>query len=163
MPARVRRRARSQRLRSTRQLAPRVGRTTEDQLDDQRHQPSNRESNDPSHPGQRRRPRSKLPHNVSPPPPIAFRIPISRVRSVTETSIVFITPIPPTSNPTDEIATIATATPNVIERKVSMIESAVDCPETVRLVERNLAPNSQQLSHLIDPLPQIIPASPLQG
>ena len=30
--------------------------------------------------------------------PTALRIPISRVRSVTETSMMFITPIPPTSS-----------------------------------------------------------------
>ena len=36
--------------------------------------------------------------------PIALRIPISRVRSVTETSMMFITPIPPTSS---EIAATA--------------------------------------------------------
>ena len=32
------------------------------------------------------------------PAPIAFRMPISRVRSVTVTSMMFMTPIPPTSN-----------------------------------------------------------------
>ncbi len=36
--------------------------------------------------------------------PIAIRIPISFVRSVTETSIMFIMPIPPTSNETEAIA-----------------------------------------------------------
>ena len=33
--------------------------------------------------------------------PSAFRIPTSRVRSVTDTSMMFIIPIPPTSSETD--------------------------------------------------------------
>jgi hypothetical protein len=41
--------------------------------------------------------------------PMALRTPISRVRSVTDTSMIFITPMPPTIRPTDEIATIAIA------------------------------------------------------
>ena len=32
--------------------------------------------------------------------PIALRMPISRVRSVTDTNIMFITPIPPTNSET---------------------------------------------------------------
>ena len=36
--------------------------------------------------------------------PMALRIPISRVRSVTETSMMFITPTPPTIRPTEETA-----------------------------------------------------------
>src|SRR5216684_3379606 len=43
--------------------------------------------------------------------PIALRTPISRVRSVTDTSMMFITPIPPTIKPTEEITTIAMAMP----------------------------------------------------
>ena len=43
--------------------------------------------------------------------------------------MMFMTPIPPTSSPTDEIATMAMATPKVIDRKVSMIESAVAIPK----------------------------------
>ena len=46
--------------------------------------------------------------------PIALRMPISRVRSVTDTSMMFITPMPPTIRPTDEITTIAIAMPPVI-------------------------------------------------
>ena len=45
--------------------------------------------------------------------PIALRMPISRVRSVTETSMMFITPIPPTSS---EIA--ATAPSSVVKTSV---------------------------------------------
>ncbi len=48
--------------------------------------------------------------------PMALRTPISRVRSVTETSMIFITPMPPTIKPTDEITTIAMAMPPVIAR-----------------------------------------------
>ena len=47
--------------------------------------------------------------------PMALRMPISRVRSVTETSMMFITPMPPTIKPTDEITTMASAMPPVIE------------------------------------------------
>ncbi len=36
--------------------------------------------------------------------PMARRIPISRVRSVTETNMMFMIPIPPISNETDAIA-----------------------------------------------------------
>ena len=38
--------------------------------------------------------------------PMALRTPISRVRSVTETSMIFMTPTPPTINPTDDTATM---------------------------------------------------------
>ena len=41
----------------------------------------------------------------------------------------FITPIPPTINPTDEITTIAIARPAVIERKFSRKPSAVSIPK----------------------------------
>ncbi|MNC94609.1 hypothetical protein D3C83_115030 [compost metagenome] len=46
--------------------------------------------------------------------PIAFRTPISRVLSVTDTSMMFITPMPPMSKPTLEIATINPKIPPVI-------------------------------------------------
>ena len=42
--------------------------------------------------------------------PMALRTPISRVRSVTETSMMFITPMPPTSRPMEEITTMTSAT-----------------------------------------------------
>ena len=38
--------------------------------------------------------------------PSALRTPISRVRSVTETSMMFMTPTPPTTRPIEEIAII---------------------------------------------------------
>ena len=38
--------------------------------------------------------------------PRALRTPISRVRSVTETSMMFMTPTPPTTRPMEEMAII---------------------------------------------------------
>jgi hypothetical protein len=46
--------------------------------------------------------------------PIAFRMPISLVRSLTETSIIFMTPIPPTSKPMEEINIMTRYTAPVI-------------------------------------------------
>jgi hypothetical protein len=45
--------------------------------------------------------------------PMALRMPISRVRSVTETSMMFMTPTPPTMSPTDETATMKRKRPPV--------------------------------------------------
>ena len=42
--------------------------------------------------------------------PMALRTPISRVRSVTLTSMMFITPTPPISKPIELSTTVATAT-----------------------------------------------------
>ncbi len=47
--------------------------------------------------------------------PIAMRMPISRVRSVTDTSMMFMIPIPPTSSETDAMA------------PSSMVITLVDC------------------------------------
>ena len=58
--------------------------------------------------------------------PIAFRIPISFVRSVTETSMMFITPMPPTSSPMELRTTITRNVMEVIWRNCSTISSAVD-------------------------------------
>src|SRR5262249_17478890 len=52
---------------------------------------------------------------------LAFRTPISFVRSVTETSMMFITPIPPISSPTLEMATISMKIPPVIALNCSMM------------------------------------------
>jgi hypothetical protein len=52
-----------------------------------------------THPGQRHRLCQELPDNVARRAPSALRTPISRVRSVTLTSMMFITPMPPTSRP----------------------------------------------------------------
>ena len=47
--------------------------------------------------------------------PIALRMPISRVRSVTETSMMFITPTPPTNSEMEVISRpISTTTPMVL-------------------------------------------------
>ena len=46
--------------------------------------------------------------------PIAFRTPISRVRSVTVTSMMFITPTPPTSRAMPAMKIMAAAIPPVI-------------------------------------------------
>ena len=54
--------------------------------------------------------------------PIALRMPISRVRSVTLTSMMFITPMPPTSS---EIA--ATSPSSVV--KTLLVELDVDSSE----------------------------------
>ena len=48
--------------------------------------------------------------------PMALRTPISRVRSVTDTSMMFITPMPPTSRPIELSTTITSATTEVSER-----------------------------------------------
>ncbi len=45
--------------------------------------------------------------------PMALRMPISRVRSVTDTSMMFITPTPPTINPTLDSANINRNSPPV--------------------------------------------------
>ena len=52
--------------------------------------------------------------------PIAMRIPISRVRSVTETSMIFMMPMPPTSK---EIEAIAPSSTDIV-RVVSASDSA---------------------------------------
>ncbi len=52
--------------------------------------------------------------------PIAMRMPISRVRSVTETSMMFMIPMPPTNSETEAIAPSSTD----ITRVVSAAESA---------------------------------------
>ena len=57
--------------------------------------------------------------------PIALRTPISRVRSVTLTSMMFITPMPPTSKPIELRITITSATMAVTLWNCSIICSAV--------------------------------------
>ena len=46
--------------------------------------------------------------------PIALRTPISRVRCVTDISMIFITPTPPTSNPIELTTAVSKATEPVI-------------------------------------------------
>ena len=58
--------------------------------------------------------------------PIALRIPISRVRSVTVTSMMFMTPMPPTSR--EIAATAPSSTVNVLldEVAASRIDDALE-------------------------------------
>ena len=65
--------------------------------------------------------------------PSALRRPISRIRSVTETSMMFMTPIPPTSNETAAIPPSSTVSVLLVEDTVAssdcwllMVKSAVD-------------------------------------
>ena len=80
--------------------------------------------------------------------PIALRTPISRVRSVTDTSMMFITPMPPTIRPTEEMTTIAIARPAVIERKLSRMTPTFPCRSCLG-AEWYLAPHAQHIAHLI--------------
>jgi hypothetical protein len=58
--------------------------------------------------------------------PMALRTPISCVRSVTETSMMFITPMPPTNRPIELSTAITRNVIAVIWRKSATIWSAVD-------------------------------------
>ena len=62
--------------------------------------------------------------------PMALRTPISRVRSVTETSMTFITPTPPTNRAMDEIRIMARVIPPVIARKLPISLSGVRRPKS---------------------------------
>ena len=80
--------------------------------------------------------------------PIAIRIPISFVRSVTDTSIMFIIPIPPTSSDTDALTPIIMPRLVSIERilfilidKISLLLSK---SLFVRVPETELVPNVRQ-------------------
>ena len=55
--------------------------------------------------------------------PMALRMPISRVRSVTETSMIFIMPIPPTSR---EMAAMPPSSRDRVPVMVSMAEETLD-------------------------------------
>ena len=57
--------------------------------------------------------------------PTALRTPISRVRSVTETSMMFITPTPPIRSEMNAMKTMAPVIPLVIPWKLSIILSGV--------------------------------------
>ena len=60
--------------------------------------------------------------------PVAFRIPISRVRSVTETSMMFMTTMPPTRSDIDAMATVTAKKVRLMlahsSKKVSFVEIA---------------------------------------
>ena len=61
--------------------------------------------------------------------PMALRTPISRVRSVTDTSMMFMTPMPPTSRPMEEITTVTSTTMPMMSRNWLMMDSAVAMPK----------------------------------
>ena len=93
--------------------------------------------------------------------PIALRMPISRVRSVTETNMMFMTPTPPTKSemPVTTMPTSST-TPmtllNVSTQRVHLVDR-----EVVLLAGRELA----HLAHLADHLVlevghRLLPAAP---
>ena len=60
--------------------------------------------------------------------PTAFRSPISRVRSVTETSIIFMIPMPPTKS---EIAAMPPSAAVITPRNWLMVDSSCVCSMTV--------------------------------
>ena len=61
--------------------------------------------------------------------PMARRTPISRVRWVTDISMMFITPTPPTSSPIELITKTNSATAPVICRNSLVICSALETPK----------------------------------
>ena len=114
------------------------------------HQPSNMPDH-PADPGEHHGLGQELHDDVaSRRAPIALRMPISRVRSVTDTSMMFITPMPPTSKPIEledhhhqrhRAGDLA---------ELSTICSAVESAEVVRLVEGHLPLDAQDHPHLVD-------------
>ena len=82
--------------------------------------------------------------------PMALRTPISRVRSVTETSMMFITPMPPTSSPMELSTTITSVTMAVTERNCSTNCVRRGDEKIVRRVERNVALHAQHGAHFVD-------------
>jgi hypothetical protein len=61
-------------------------------------------------------------------------MPIFRVRSVTDTSMMFITPTPPTISAIEEMKTIARAIPPVIALKFPISLSGVTIPKSLGLL-----------------------------
>ena len=59
-----------------------------------------RDADQPADQRQHHRLDQELRQDVAPRAPIAMRMPISRVRSVTETSMMFMIPMPPTTSET---------------------------------------------------------------
>ena len=62
--------------------------------------------------------------------PTALRTAISRVRSVTDTSMMFITPMPPTSRPIEEITTMTNPTVAINWRNWLIRLSALEMPKS---------------------------------
>src|SRR5205809_2353851 len=81
--------------------------------------------------------------------PIAFRTPISRVRSVTATSIIFITPTPPTIKPTLDTANMKINTAPVTWFHTSERESWVNTAKLSGLSGGTLR-RRRSNSHLVD-------------
>ncbi len=86
--------------------------------------------------------------------PTALRMPISLVRSVTDTSMMFITPMPPTSRPMELSTTITSATVEVMLRNCSSICSPVEIQKSVRLPGRDPPLLAQHRVHLVHRLAQ---------
>ncbi len=63
--------------------------------------------------------------------PSALRRPISRVRSVTETSMMFMTPTPPTSSAIEAISTMVAEMPSVTARRFPISMSGVMMPKSL--------------------------------
>jgi len=82
-----------------------------DQFHHQRSQPAKSQAHKTTKARQCHRFDQELPEDVFSACAEALRTPISRVRSVTDTSMIFITRCRPTISPTDEMATMAIATP----------------------------------------------------
>ena len=77
--------------------------------------------------------------------PIALRMPISRVRSVTDTSMMFITPTPPTRRAIDEMKSIASVMPPVMALKFPISLSGVMIPKSLGLLNGTLRRDAQNL------------------
>ena len=81
--------------------------------------------------------------------PIALRTPISRVRSVTETSMMFITPMPPTSRPIDETTTITRPTVAMIWRNWLIRTFGAGDAEVVGIGGLDVPAAAQQFGHFV--------------
>ena len=80
--------------------------------------------------------------------PMALRTPISRVRSVTETSMMFMTPTPPTSRPTLETANMKMTRPAVICAQKARMRIGAEDGEVVVLLDADATALAQQRPHL---------------
>ena len=81
--------------------------------------------------------------------PTALRTPISRVRSVTDTSMMFITPMPPTSKPIEEITTMTSATVLMIWRNWLITRLGAGDAEVVGVRGLHAAAAAEQFGHLV--------------
>ena len=81
---------------------------------------------------------------------MALRTPISRVRSVTLTSMMFITPMPPTNRPSAEMAMDISTIMPVILSKFSMMESAVEIVKSSSALRGRVAQLAERAADLFD-------------